>query len=102
MMNGSYKPGGREAVSVALTCVVLVGGVSCQVPEQTRQRPQLRLVVRVQQVQQDGQHPLLLQHDRADHRRPLTHRDTRHSTATNTVLHSLRKDRKLLVFPGLT
>lgn len=55
----------------ALTEVVLVPGVSGQIPQEAGERAQLQVVVRAQQVQQHRQHALLLQCHLAQHRRPL-------------------------------
>lgn len=53
------------------THVVLVSGVTGQVPQEAGERAQLHVVLGPQQVQDHGQHPLLLQGHAAQHRGPL-------------------------------
>lgn len=61
------------------TEVILVFGMSGQIPEETRERTQLQIVVGTQQVQQHRQHALLLQSHLAQHRSPLQDDKSRNS-----------------------
>lgn len=61
----------ETVVLAAFTHMVFVRGVPGQIPQQAGKRPELHVIVGVQQIEQDGQHPLLLGHHATQHRRPL-------------------------------